>query len=274
MDYIIPELRQHAVEIDKLKLDPANANTHPEKNLRAIMDSLSAFGQRQVVLARKGTGIVIAGNGRLMAARALGWTHIACAFVDDDDITAVRYAIADNRTSELSEWDNDVLSMILGTIKASFGSLEGTGFDDGDVDALLAEVGGGSDDKLADDKTQGDDRYTGKIKVPIYEPKNVKPSLDELVDTSKTDILVKTIEVADLPADIKNFLAIAASRHTVFNFRKIADYYAHSSDDIKSLFEQSALVIVDYDKAIEYGFIKLSHRLAELAGQEVEHDSE
>ena len=150
MDYIIPELRQHAVELDKLKLDPANANTHPEKNLRAIMDSLSAFGQRQVVLARKGTGVVIAGNGRLMAARALGWTHIACAFVDDDDITAVRYAIADNRTSELSEWDNDVLSMLLGTIKESFGSLDGTGFDDGDVDALLAEVGGGKTEGLTD----------------------------------------------------------------------------------------------------------------------------
>jgi ParB-like chromosome segregation protein Spo0J len=140
MDYIIPELRQHAVELDKLKLDPANANTHPEKNLRAIMDSLSAFGQRQVVLARKGTGVVIAGNGRLMAARALGWTHIACAFVDDDDITAVRYAIADNRTSELSEWDNDVLSMLLGTIKEDLGTLDGTGFDDGDLKMLLASV--------------------------------------------------------------------------------------------------------------------------------------
>jgi ParB family transcriptional regulator, chromosome partitioning protein len=139
-DYIIPALREHAVPVGDLRLDPANANMHPEKNLNAIKDSLAAFGQRQVVLARKGNNTVIAGNGRLLAARALGWSHIACVFVDDDDMTAVRYAIADNRTSELSEWDNDVLSMLLSTIKDDLGFLDGTGFDDGDLDALLGSI--------------------------------------------------------------------------------------------------------------------------------------
>jgi DNA modification methylase len=147
-DYIIPALREHAVPVGDLRLDPANANMHPEKNLEAIKDSLAAFGQRQVILARKDNNTVIAGNGRLLAARALGWSHIACVFVDDDDMTAVRYAIADNRTSELSEWDNDVLSMLLSTIKEDLGSLDGTGFDDGDLDDLLSDIAGGGEKAL------------------------------------------------------------------------------------------------------------------------------
>ena len=100
---IIPELQQHAVDVGTLTIDPANANTHPEKNLRAIMASLEAFGQRVPLVARKDTRTVSAGNGRLEAARALGWDQVACVFVDDDDLTAMRYAIADNRTGELSE---------------------------------------------------------------------------------------------------------------------------------------------------------------------------
>jgi hypothetical protein len=272
MDWIIPELRQHAVELDKLKLDPANANTHPEKNLRAIMDSLSAFGQRQVVLARKGTGVVIAGNGRLMAARALGWSHIAAVYVDDDDITAVRYAIADNRTSELSEWDKDVLGMLLQTINDDFGSLEGTGFAAGDLDALLAEVGGGEKQFTEDPSGSPGVEYTQKIKIPIYAPSDKKPAVQDLFDKTKSDLLISRIEGFSLPPDVSEFLKCAATRHISFNFQRIADFYAHSSPEIQDLFEQSALVIVDYDKAIELGFVKLTNRLAELAGVEAAND--
>lgn len=69
MDYIIEPLRKHAVPVDSLHLDPANANTHPEKNMQAIKASLREFGQRQVIIARKGTNTVVAGNGRLIAWR-------------------------------------------------------------------------------------------------------------------------------------------------------------------------------------------------------------
>lgn len=145
-DYIIEPLREHAVPVDELNVDSANANTHPQRNLQAIIDSMREFGQRQVILAREDTNTVIAGNGRLMAARDLGWSHIACVFVDDDEVTALRYAIADNRTAELSEWDEEVLQQVLTTIEDEHGSLEATGFDDAAVAELVGEVAAGDVD--------------------------------------------------------------------------------------------------------------------------------
>jgi ParB-like chromosome segregation protein Spo0J len=138
-DYIIPQLREHATPVDDLRVDPANANTHPERNMRAIRDSLAEFGQRQVIVARE-NGTVIAGNGRLEAARNLGWSHIACVTVDDDDLTAMRYAIADNRSGELSEWDSETLAKTLDAINMEEGSLDGTGFTDDELGALMFEL--------------------------------------------------------------------------------------------------------------------------------------
>jgi DNA modification methylase len=138
-DYIIPQLREHATPVDDLRVDPANANTHPERNMRAIRDSLAEFGQRQVIVARE-NGTVIAGNGRLEAARNLGWSHIACVTVDDDDLTAMRYAIADNRSGELSEWDSETLAKTLQAVESEFGSLDGLGFDGNDLGELLDEL--------------------------------------------------------------------------------------------------------------------------------------
>ena len=43
----------------------------------------------------------------------------------------------------------------------------------------------------------------------------------------------------------------------MFNYEKIADYYAHSSKEMQHLMERSALVIVDFEKAVQYGYVKL-----------------
>ena len=102
-----------------------------------------------------------------------------------------------------------------------------------------------------------DKKYTSKIEAPIYEPKNKKPHLLELCDKSKVNRLIKEIEASSLPYDEKMFLIDAAGRHNVFNYEKIADYYAHSSPEMQHLVERSALVIIDFEKAIEYGYVKL-----------------
>ena len=102
-----------------------------------------------------------------------------------------------------------------------------------------------------------DKKYSSKIEAPIYEPKNTKPHLMELVDKSKTHRLMKEIENSNLPYDEKMFLLDAARRHTVFNYEKIADYYAHSSKEMQNFMERSALVIIDFEKAIQLGYVKL-----------------
>lgn len=100
-------------------------------------------------------------------------------------------------------------------------------------------------------------KYSSKIESPIYEPKNQKPHILELCDKSKTHRLMQEIENSNLPYEEKMFLLDAARRHTVFNYEKIADYYAHCSKEMQHLMERSALIIIDFDKAIEYGYVKM-----------------
>lgn len=59
----------------------------------------------------------------------------------------------------------------------------------------------------------------------------------------------------------KRFLIEAAKRHNVFNYSKIADYYAHATPEMQHLMERSALVIIDFDKAIQYGYVQLSDEI-------------
>jgi len=106
-------------------------------------------------------------------------------------------------------------------------------------------------------------KYTSKIKAPIYEPKNAKPYTIELYDNSKTIRLITEINNSGCNDDEKKFLIEAARRHTIFNYSKIADYYAHASKEMQQLMEHSALVIIDFDKAIEYGYVKLNDEITE-----------
>jgi hypothetical protein len=104
---------------------------------------------------------------------------------------------------------------------------------------------------------ESEKKYSTKIESPIYEPKNAKPHIMELVDKTKTHRLLKEIEASSLPYDEKTFLMDSARRHNVFNYEKIADYYAHSSKEMQNLMEKSGLVIIDFEKAIQYGYVKL-----------------
>ena len=100
-------------------------------------------------------------------------------------------------------------------------------------------------------------KYSSKIEAPIYEPKNKKPHLLELLNTSKSDRLIGKIIESSISDKEKQFLIEAAKRHNVFNYEKIADYYANSSKEMQELMESSGLVIIDFNKAIEYGFVKV-----------------
>lgn len=100
-------------------------------------------------------------------------------------------------------------------------------------------------------------KYSSKIEAPIYEPKNTKPHILELCDKSKTQRLMREIDNSTLPIEEKMFLIDAARRHNVFNYEKIADYYSHSTPEMQRLMEMSALVIIDFEKAIQLGYVKL-----------------
>ena len=59
-------------------------------------------------------------------------------------------------------------------------------------------------------------------------------------------------------------MRFAATRHIVFNYSKVADYYAHSSKEVQELMEQSALVIIDVNDAIANGYLQLSKNIEKI----------
>ena len=103
-------MKVEMVRIDSLTMDPENARKHSKRNIEAIAGSLATFGQRRPLVVWD--GIVIAGNGTLEAAKSIGWTQIEVTRVPADwtHEQARAYALADNRTSELADWDHEILA--------------------------------------------------------------------------------------------------------------------------------------------------------------------
>ena len=101
------------VKLSTLRHDKRNARKHDERNVEEIKRSLQEFGQHRPFVVQRGTNKIIVGNGMLDAMLALGMTEGDAYFVDDDEETSIRRALADNRTGELAAWD-------MGTLKDLF----------------------------------------------------------------------------------------------------------------------------------------------------------
>lgn len=124
--------------VDSLELDPQNARKHGEIDITAIANSLTEFGQQTPIVITE-SGRVVKGNGTLMAAMKLGWKQVEVRVTKLTGSKLKAYAIADNRTAELSEWDNEMLLASLQEIDVD-GLLASAGFSDAELDELLAEA--------------------------------------------------------------------------------------------------------------------------------------
>ena len=82
--------------------------------------------------------------------------------------------------------------------------------------------------------------------------------------TGKADSLIAEIEDSGLPDNEKAFLKLAAYRHLAFNYKKVAEYYAQATPKMQELMEKSALVIIDYENAIAYGYTRLNSDVKEM----------
>lgn len=122
--------------LDKIVLDKNNVRRHDEKNIKAIMKSLERSYQRKPIVMFGNT--VIAGNGTVEAARRLGWKEI---WVNDDPFeseeAAKAYALADNRTNDLSDFDEDKLKEELADFEAKGWDLEDLGWDSEDLKDII-----------------------------------------------------------------------------------------------------------------------------------------
>ena len=122
-------LKIESVPVEDLLLDPSNARKHSVENLSAISESLKAFGQRKPIVVT-GDNVVVAGNGTLQAAKSLGISSVDIVRVPKswsaDQVKA--FALADNRTAELAEWDKTVLAEQLVELEEANFTVETFGF--------------------------------------------------------------------------------------------------------------------------------------------------
>lgn len=129
-------MQAEMVDIASLVPDPANARRHNPRNIEAIKSSLTRFGlQKPCVINAQGQ--IIAGHGLVEAAKALGWKQVAVVRTKLEGVEAAAFAIADNRTNELSEWDYESLAQSLEEIGKDI-DLSDLGWEPHELEPILA----------------------------------------------------------------------------------------------------------------------------------------
>jgi len=297
LDIASPRPAAEWVRIGDLLPWERNPKAHPVENVAEIARSIVRFGFTEPIICWGSRKQVVAGHGRLLAAQMLYREDSGRKVATDQpgqaatdpadglvpvrwiefasDHEAAAYAVADNRLTEKNPMDAALVAEIFLDLDAHGVSVEGLGYGEEELQMMLDPMGF-SDDAAGVETEEGstgeagekEEVYTSKIKLPLYEPKGKKPAISELYDDAKTRSLLEEIDTSDAPEDIKGFLRVAAQRHTSIHFRNVAEFYCHASPEVQGLMERSALVIIDFDKALEGGFIKLTKKLAELTGLE------
>jgi len=133
-------MKTESVAIESISQDPANVRKHSERNLSAIVASLRKFGQQKPIVVNA-DGIILAGNGTYEAAKRLGLEKIDIVRSALKGADATGFAIADNRTAELAEWDDTALAETLRALQSEDFDVEAAGFTDTEVDELLTRLG-------------------------------------------------------------------------------------------------------------------------------------
>jgi len=248
-----PKHYQHSIQkVSDLIPYVNNSRTHSDEQVTQIASSIKEFGFTSPVLIDEKGGIV-AGHGRVMAAQKLKLDEVPCITLEGlTEAQKKAYVIADNQLPLNAGWDLDKLKLeIDGLVDLDF-DINLLGFDDVFLDGLLDVVGGDSDSQ-----EDGDSPYTDKIEGLTYESTGEIYAPSDTFDSTKVSELLSDIEKSSLNEDEKMFLRAAATRHYCFNYSHVAELYSTSDIEMQTLMEKSALVIVDYDKAVENGYAKL-----------------
>jgi len=221
----------------------------------AVAASIRQFGFRQPIVVDT-EGVIIVGHTRYKAALKLGLEKVPVHVATDLSPEQVKaYRIADNKTAELAEWNYELLPIELGELRACNFDLGLMGFDQDELAKLLGEAASAS-------------KYTSLIRGLVYEPSMAAPpTVGQLYDDIKLQMLLSRIESAKLPDELAHFFRLAAHRFVRFRFDLIAEYYAHASEDVRQIMRELVLVIVDYDDAIAAGVLRLSEKLIALINE-------
>ena len=126
------------VPLDAVQLNQENPRLN-DAAVQPVMDSITRFGFRVPLVVNRRTGRIEAGNTRWKAAQRLGLEAVPVVFADDDELTALSFALADNRTAEFAEWDEPALADLLQRLSQE-GELVSSGFSTDDLKDLLTRL--------------------------------------------------------------------------------------------------------------------------------------
>ena len=230
------------VSISSITENAANPRTINKHKFQKLVNSVKEFPEmlslRPIIVNKD--NVILGGNMRYKACKELGLKEVYIIQAADlDDKQAQEFIVKDN--VGFGEWDWDILANDWNVKELEEWGLDGFPFDI--------------------EENEEEEVYTKNIEAPTYEPKNKKPTEDELYNEDKVKELIKKIGLSNIEKGEKEFLIKAAYRHTIFNYQSIADFYSHSNKEVQELMEDSALVIIDFNKAIENGYVKLSKEI-------------
>lgn len=192
--------------------------------------------------------VILAGHTRMKSLIDIGHKEIEVLKVTGlDEQQKTKYRLLDNKTGELAEWDFEKLADEL------------LGVDFGEFDFEF-EIG----QDIESIEEQGEKTYTEKVDVPQYDIQGKDVGITDLFDDSKYQDLKFKIDNSNLSEIEKEFLRLCATRHIVFKFANIAEFYAKQDTEMQEMMEESALVIIDYENAMKNGYVKLTEELEEL----------
>ena len=281
------------VKISQLQVNEQNPRTCTDKQFEKLVRSVITFPKmlevRPIVVGEG--GVALGGNMRLRALQAIA------TMTDEEIMRHIEQSAKYNGRPDVErvallrywqKWQHDPMVSVARTDnmtedeRREFVIKDNVGFgawdwdmlaNDWDTDeledwGLSAWVEQPTDDKEGGKEDEGGENYSRKITTPIYEPSGEDVPLNECYDTTKADELIAKINASQVDDTVKDFLKVAAYRHVKFNYERIADYYANASKDVQELIEDSALVIIDFNKAIEDGFVNISQDLLDQYGRE------
>ena len=276
-------MNKEYLELKKIKPNEANPRDITEDKFKKLVNSLLSFPAmlelRPIVIDN--ANVILGGNQRYKALQSIAQMSFDELTERIASIKDFKKKKKDEKAKILSYWQDFLESPKAPTLEADtltdeekqrFIIEDNTDFGNWNWDCLANEWDNedlqnwGLDVWNAEEQKEKEEKeYTNKLEAPIYEITGETPLITELFNNQRTKELIKEIDKSKASKEEKEFLKLASYRHVVFDFQKIAEYYAKANKEVKDLMEKNALVIIDYKKAIENGYVEVGNAINEIS---------
>ena len=231
-------------KISELKPFPGNPRKANEKEIKDLDKSLEKFNVADPLIINT-DNIVIGGNFRLSRLREKGIKEVDVR-VPDRKLTRKEAEELNLRLNKnQGSWDEELLANFDEELLKEVGWSE----------AELEKIFFGLESSI----------YKKELVVPVYRPYGKEVGIEDLYDDSLVNEYLEEIEKLNCDEEMKKFLRYGAYRHLRFYYGNIAEFYSQLKDKkVRELFEKMALVIIDFNRAIENGYVRLMEDLFDL----------